>query len=74
MLSNLKIFTIAILMRTVMHRRFNIIQYEALFLLVAGACSLTASNTAVRLSSVQCVVPGRHAVCSQLPYTAWSDC
>ncbi|WIA30660.1 hypothetical protein OEZ86_000734 [Tetradesmus obliquus] len=36
MLSNLKIFTIAILMRTVMHRRFNIIQYEALFLLVAG--------------------------------------
>jgi hypothetical protein len=37
MLSNLKIFTIAILMRTVMHRRFNIIQYEALFLLVAGA-------------------------------------
>lgn len=37
MLGNLKIFTIAILMRTVMHRHFNILQYEALFLLVAGA-------------------------------------
>eukprot|EP00882_Tetradesmus_deserticola_P013170 GHRQ01013966.1.p1 GENE.GHRQ01013966.1~~GHRQ01013966.1.p1 ORF type:complete len:273 (+),score=103.32 GHRQ01013966.1:1003-1821(+) len=36
MLGNLKIFTIAILMRTVMHRRFSVIQYEALFLLVAG--------------------------------------
>jgi hypothetical protein len=36
MLGNLKIFTIAILMRTVMHRHFNILQYEALFLLVAG--------------------------------------
>jgi hypothetical protein len=48
MLSNLKIFTIAILMRTVMHRRFNIIQYEALFLLVAGGCGqllLAASGT-----------------------------
>jgi hypothetical protein len=37
MLGNLKIFTIAVLMRTVMHRHFNILQYEALFLLVAGA-------------------------------------
>jgi hypothetical protein len=36
MLGNLKIFTIAILMRTVLHRHFNILQYEALFLLVAG--------------------------------------
>ena len=36
MLGNLKIFTIALLMRTVMHRRFNVIQWEALFLLVAG--------------------------------------
>ena len=36
MLSNLKIFTIALLMRTVMQRRFSIIQWEALFLLVAG--------------------------------------
>eukprot|EP00879_Flechtneria_rotunda_P018869 GHRR01019806.1.p1 GENE.GHRR01019806.1~~GHRR01019806.1.p1 ORF type:complete len:305 (+),score=54.88 GHRR01019806.1:786-1700(+) len=36
MLSNLKIFTIAILMRTVMQRRFTVFQYEALFLLVAG--------------------------------------
>lgn len=39
MLGNLKIFTIAVLMRTVLHRRFNIIQYEALFLLVAGKAS-----------------------------------
>ncbi len=39
MLGNLKIFTIALLMRTVMQRRFNIIQWEALFLLVAGACT-----------------------------------
>jgi hypothetical protein len=38
MLGNLKIFTIALLMRTVMHRRFNTIQWEALFLLVAGEC------------------------------------
>lgn len=36
MLGNLKIFTIALLMRSVMGRRFNVIQYEALFLLVAG--------------------------------------
>ncbi|KAF8068383.1 CMP-sialic acid transporter 2 [Scenedesmus sp. PABB004] len=36
MLGNLKIFTIALLMRTVMRRRFSVIQYEALFLLVAG--------------------------------------
>lgn len=36
MLGNLKIFTIALLMRTVMKRRFSVIQYEALFLLVAG--------------------------------------
>jgi len=36
MLGNLKIFTIALLMRTVMHRQFSVIQYEALFLLVAG--------------------------------------
>eukprot|EP00879_Flechtneria_rotunda_P016057 GHRR01016795.1.p1 GENE.GHRR01016795.1~~GHRR01016795.1.p1 ORF type:complete len:226 (+),score=45.46 GHRR01016795.1:786-1463(+) len=39
MLSNLKIFTIAILMRTVMQRRFTVFQYEALFLLVAGECA-----------------------------------
>lgn len=37
MLSNLKVFTIALLMRSVMKRRFTIIQWEALFLLVAGA-------------------------------------
>lgn len=36
MLGNLKIFTIAILMRVVMNRHFNVIQLEALFLLVAG--------------------------------------
>eukprot|EP00877_Chromochloris_zofingiensis_P012402 jgi/Chrzof1/7415/Cz02g22130.t1 len=36
MLSNLKIFTIALLMRTVLGRKFNVIQWEALFLLVAG--------------------------------------
>lgn len=36
MLGNLKIFTIALLMRTVMNRQFNVIQWEALFLLVAG--------------------------------------
>ena len=38
MLGNLKIFTIAVLMRSVLKRRFNVIQWEALFLLVAGAC------------------------------------
>ena len=36
MLGNLKIFTIALLMRTLLGRRFNVLQYEALFLLVAG--------------------------------------
>uniref|UniRef100_A0A7S0RYF6 CMP-sialic acid transporter n=1 Tax=Chlamydomonas leiostraca TaxID=1034604 RepID=A0A7S0RYF6_9CHLO len=36
MLGNLKIFTIALLMRLVMKRSFNVIQWEALFLLVAG--------------------------------------
>lgn len=36
MLGNLKIFTIALLMRVVMNRTFNVIQMEALFLLVAG--------------------------------------
>ncbi|GFR48706.1 hypothetical protein Agub_g10662 [Astrephomene gubernaculifera] len=36
MLGNLKIFTIALLMRGVMRRSFNTIQWEALFLLVAG--------------------------------------
>ncbi len=39
MLGNLKIFTIALLMRVVMRRTFNVIQWEALFLLVAGACT-----------------------------------
>lgn len=36
MLGNLKIFTIALLMRMVMKRRFTVIQWEALFLLLAG--------------------------------------
>lgn len=36
MLGNLKVFTIALLMRVVMKRNFNIIQWEALFLLCAG--------------------------------------
>jgi hypothetical protein len=36
MLGNLKIFTIAMLMRSVLGRTFSVIQYEALFLLVAG--------------------------------------
>ncbi|KXZ50061.1 hypothetical protein GPECTOR_18g40 [Gonium pectorale] len=36
MLSNLKIFTLALLMKLVMRRTFNVIQWEALFLLVAG--------------------------------------
>jgi Nucleotide-sugar transporter len=40
MLGNLKIFTIALLMRSVMGRRFTVIQGEALFLLVAGALLL----------------------------------
>jgi hypothetical protein len=44
MLGNLKIFTIAILMRTVMHRHFNILQYEALFLLVAGEEQMGSSS------------------------------
>jgi len=36
MLGNLKIFTIAMLMRTVLGRSFSVIQWEALFLLVCG--------------------------------------
>ena len=36
MLSNLKIIVIALLMRSVMRRRFSVFQWEALFLLVAG--------------------------------------
>ena len=36
MLSNLKIIVIALLMRSVMRRKFSIFQWEALFLLVAG--------------------------------------
>lgn len=36
MLGNLKIFTIALLMRALLGRTFNIIQWEALFLLVTG--------------------------------------
>lgn len=36
MLGNLKIFTIALLMRLILQRKFNVIQWEALFLLVAG--------------------------------------
>lgn len=50
MLGNLKIFTIAVLMRTVLHRRFNIIQYEALFLLVAGGGSLMSGSSCLALS------------------------
>ncbi|KAI8107228.1 hypothetical protein M9434_001871 [Picochlorum sp. BPE23] len=36
MLSNLKIFVIALLMRSVLRRQFSVFQWEALFLLVAG--------------------------------------
>jgi hypothetical protein len=36
MLSNLKIIVIALLMRSVLRRRFSLFQWEALFLLVAG--------------------------------------
>ncbi|GAX83866.1 hypothetical protein CEUSTIGMA_g11291.t1 [Chlamydomonas eustigma] len=36
MLGNLKMLAIAVLMRLIMNRRFNIIQWEAVFLLVAG--------------------------------------
>ncbi|MEW5318972.1 MAG: hypothetical protein WDW38_010150 [Sanguina aurantia] len=36
MLGNLKIFVIALLMRTILRRTFSTIQWEALFLLVAG--------------------------------------
>ena len=46
MLGNLKIFTIALLMRSVMRRTFSVVQYEALFLLVAGADRVLACCTA----------------------------
>jgi hypothetical protein len=36
MLGNLKVFVIALLMRSVLGRRFSVLQWEALFLLVAG--------------------------------------
>lgn len=36
MLSNLKILMIAVLMRSVLKRRFTVVQWEALYLLVAG--------------------------------------
>jgi hypothetical protein len=53
MLGNLKIFTIAILMRTVMHRHFNILQYEALFLLVAGGLGCRWEGGAVAVAVKQ---------------------
>jgi hypothetical protein len=46
MLGNLKIFTIALLMKLVMARRFNVIQWEALFLLVAGEWPAPRHGTA----------------------------
>jgi len=36
MLGNLKVFVIALMMRSVLGRRFSVLQWEALFLLVAG--------------------------------------
>lgn len=36
MIGNLKVLTIAVLMRTLMGRSFSVLQWEALFLLVAG--------------------------------------
>jgi drug/metabolite transporter (DMT)-like permease len=36
MLGNLKVFVIALLMRSILGRRFSVLQWEALFLLVAG--------------------------------------
>lgn len=53
MLGNLKIFTIAVLMRTVMHRHFNILQYEALFLLVAGGYRERGVGGWARLGAVR---------------------
>ncbi|GMH41565.1 hypothetical protein BSKO_09475 [Bryopsis sp. KO-2023] len=44
MLGNLKIFTIAILLRIVMNRSFSTIQWEALFLLVFGITINQLSN------------------------------
>jgi hypothetical protein len=48
MLGNLKIFTIAVLMRSVLGRRFNVVQYEALFLLVAGERTMRRRARACR--------------------------
>lgn len=44
MIGNLKVFAIAMLMRFVLHRRFSVIQWEALFLLVAGISINQLSN------------------------------
>jgi hypothetical protein len=67
MLGNLKVFSIALLMRVVMRRRFTVIQYEALFLLVAGitvnqlrTCGPNAADAALPpgalLPAVLCVL------------------
>eukprot|EP00898_Chlorokybus_atmophyticus_P007478 jgi/Chlat1/7731/Chrsp66S07322 len=48
MLSNLKVLTIAFLLRLVMNRRFNVIQCEALFLLLMGiTINQLSCNTAL---------------------------
>lgn len=71
MLTNLKIFVIALLMRFVLKRRFSTLQWEALFLLVAGItvnqlhnCSATSTLaagssllSALICTSLSCTVP-----------------
>jgi hypothetical protein len=44
MIGNLKVLAIALLMRTIMRRKFSVIQWEALFLLVAGISINQLSN------------------------------
>jgi hypothetical protein len=44
MIGNLKVFAIALLLRAVMSRRFSILQWEALFLLVTGISINQLSN------------------------------
>ena len=56
MLGNLKIFTIAVLMRAVMRREFSVVQYEALFLLVAGERCVVCAVWCVACCVVCCVL------------------
>jgi hypothetical protein len=57
MIGNLKVLAIALLMRTIMRRRFSVLQWEALFLLVAGISINQLSNCEAKQPIFDMVVP-----------------